>query len=64
MKIAIDMPDNATNGEVLQKVFGCDHSFNIYREAEIAVGLDGNTEFTISWWNAPYKAESEENDVW
>ena len=53
-----DIPNNATNGEVIQALFpNClinktDNWVNIH--------IDTLTPFSRKWWNAPYKPEKNE----
>ena len=61
---AIPIPDNATNGDVIKAMFpntevddydyGKDPVIDVY-------GIDNTEYITLrkAWWNAPYKAESE-----
>ena len=44
------IPDNATNIEMATIIYG----------KEVARDLLNNWEMSKNWWNAPYKAESEE----
>ena len=48
------IPDNATNGDVIKLLFQDD-------DLGIEV-IEGNIRFNLGdeWWNAPYKAESED----
>lgn len=48
------IPDNATNGEVLKTMFKPNR---ITRTDDV---VREEYEFDEAWWNAPYKAESEE----
>jgi len=43
------IPDNATNGEIMEKVFGKEFAENIWL-----------FYCKIDWWNAPYKKGEEE----
>lgn len=49
------LPQNATNGDVIKAVFPNEHFMEMY--AYVACGF---TLFDKNWWNAPYKAESED----
>jgi len=51
----IEIPDNATNGEVVKAMFKPNR---ITRTDDDIVHID--YDFTSEWWNAPYKAESGE----
>lgn len=56
------IPDNATNGDIIKAMFP---NCKIILDNEGLIGLRPIGEvwivwFTQSWWNAPYKAESEE----
>lgn len=50
--------DGLTNGEVIKALFP-DISVNIIDRAIFSMH-DGYGSFDKHWWNAPYKAESEE----
>ena len=57
----LTIPDNPTNGDIIKALFPnvkiIDNGFTIeWREnGKFITTFDGN-----DWWNAPYKAESEE----
>lgn len=53
-KYLTPIPDNATNGDVIKLLFQ-------YDDLGIEV-IEGNIRFNLGddWWNAPYKAESED----
>ena len=56
----IEIPEGATNGEVLKKVLKGTFPEMIcvwYRDSE---HLHRSITFSEDWWNSPYKAESEE----
>ena len=63
IKKGTSLPDNATNGDVIKTLFPfvtkhISHSENnIYIDAPIQATV---LAFDRYWWNAPYKAESEE----
>lgn len=42
------IPDNATNGEVIQTLFPNEHDFE--------------TDFDEEWWNSPYQSEGSRNN--
>ena len=58
--------DNATNGDVIKAIFGSDKVFDFihYVHLRAKVGNWFNegvvAEFYKDWWNAQYKAESED----
>ena len=62
------IPDNATNGDVIKVVFGDDKvsAFMGYVRIMEKVGNWFNdgvvAEFDKDWWNAKYKAESEDKE--
>lgn len=49
----IKIPINATNGDVIRKVFRC--SVNKENEAYINVDIDEDTAFRKSWFDEKYK---------
>ena len=67
VKNVITIPENATNGDAVKAMFpnlewiGCDKDVDFYY-------LDSDTPYAPkfstfkSWWNTPYKAESEDNN--
>ena len=59
--LTVPIPDNATNGDVVKAVFP---KARIYEDkSETMVCFDGLVKrcyYPLSWWNASYKAESEE----
>lgn len=65
---AIIIPDNATNGDAIKAMFpeSDGYEYAINKDLEIAtmfVFKDRQgfyVSFDLSWWNALYKAESEE----
>lgn len=59
----IEIPDNATNGEVVKALFPSDNA-DLLGIDDICV-IDEKTGSLImianeQWWKAPYKAESED----
>ena len=54
---AIVIPEGATNGDVIKAMFPNFHTNEMSHT--IWVGYD-DMSFRKEWWNAPYKAESEE----
>ena len=54
----ITVPEEATNGDAILAVF-CDAE-PYQNNGVIETDIDGGTLFNEDWWNAPYKAESEE----
>ena len=59
---AISIPENATNGDMIRAMFP---NAKIYASQSLKsvnvvteYGLDAQV-FDLSWWNAPYKSESE-----
>ena len=60
---AIEIPENATNGDVIKLLFPQIEVKTVNLLVEVFY-LDSNdrdteTDFYANWWNAPYKAESE-----
>lgn len=59
--------EGMTNGEVMQAVYA-DSEIEIdeaWKTVTVYLGADGDycedeVKFDLDWWNAPYKAESEE----
>lgn len=66
---SIVAPEGATNGDVIESIY-CQYGLVIrFRpRGEVVVdmtklqnnGMIPNMAFSVDWWNAPYKAESEE----
>ena len=63
----IKIPDNATNGDVIKALFP---KIKYYNEDTSCVTLkidmgehNEYVDFYEDWWNAPYKAESEDMGV-
>ena len=53
------LPDNATNGDMIKAMFP-NAEYEV-RECVVIFTFGGvKRELPIGWWNAPYKAESEE----
>ena len=54
----IEIPDNATNGEVIKAMFHCLEKYEYEELYTHGIALAGNdnrvTWFTNEWWNAPY----------
>ena len=57
---AIIVPENVTNGDVIKNIF----PNIIYEEGYVFVESDTHQKVIMTvqedWWNAPYKAESED----
>lgn len=57
------IPDNATNGDMIKAMFpnqtiGCAIPITDRNGAKFyRTTINGVTDFTEDWWNAPYKAE-------
>lgn len=52
----VEIPEGMTNGEVLQTLFPkC--TVRIDSDGWFITTINGCTEFTPEWWNAPYKAD-------
>ena len=56
---AIVIPEGATNGDVIKAMFPNFHTDEMSHT--IWVGYD-DMSFRKEWWNAPYKAESEDKE--
>ena len=54
MRLTIDIPDNATNGEVIKAMF----EPNRIRRMDDVVTEE--YEFDEAWWNAPYQKGGKE----
>lgn len=59
---AIEIPNNPTNGDMFKAVFsakeiGIDEW---YQNIGVSMNDGYKRYFSLDWWNAPYKAESEE----
>ena len=62
MKLIIDIPDNATNGEVIKALFP-NNNTDLLGINDISL-IDKETETIIMvvhkwWWNTPYKENKE-----
>ena len=62
----IEIPNNATNGDMIKTIFrpykvyeGISY-FHVYLTEEDYFNENRWGSFEKDWWNAPYKAESEE----
>lgn len=57
-KLIIDIPDNATNGDVIKALY----PITTVKESKDLIITDADiaTCFSKKWWNAPYKAERED----
>ena len=63
------IPDNATNGEVIKAMFPNVsihyHKANELVDDYVSVNIkdcDTQQDYSAEWWNAPYKAESEDKE--
>jgi len=56
---AVEIPDNATNGEALCMLFPNMHYTLSDKSPRVVTSIGILSSFDIDWWNAPYKAESE-----
>lgn len=61
----VEIEGGITNGEVFQAIFPCDEvHINGLQEGMVHFSMKSNLDsmdcFDLDWWNAPYKAESEE----
>ena len=54
----IQIPDNATNGDVIKAVFPNE---KIYR-GQFEYWLSTECTFDLKWWNSPYKADKESGE--
>lgn len=61
---ALKQYDGMTNGEVIQalfpKIHPCDHEQYISIYSQGSDDFFNHCQFDPKWWNAPYKAESED----
>lgn len=66
-KPILTIPENPTNGDMIKAIFNpykiCKYEFNvhIYMTERDFEESDYQMKYDRSWWNAPYKAESEAN---
>ena len=56
---SVELPYNATNGDIIKAMFSNLESKEKAFEIEITVNKNKVGNISIDWWNAPYKAESE-----
>ena len=62
IELAIKIPDNPTNGDVIKGLFQDCVKDDDFGDAVITV-MDGETQYwSRKWWNAQYKAESVAED--
>ena len=54
--LSIPIPKNATNGDVIKAMFP---NISIYEHGS-TYSVNNEYNFNSTWWNKPYKAESEE----
>ena len=56
IKNGIQIPDNATNGDVIKALFPSERDEHSMTPIHLMYdGLDFVKEFRREWWNAPYK---------
>ena len=59
------IPENATNGDMIKTMFNpykiCEYEYSVhvYRTEEDFWKADYQMNYDTSWWNTPYKVESE-----
>lgn len=67
---AIPIPDNATNGDMIKAMFpkgkvrrevSCTHDKTVFSFPD-GTYFGAECRFNTDWWNAPYRAESEDKD--
>ena len=71
IKNGTPLPENATNGDVMKAMFPqieVEHNNSGIHDLMNVYNLDSNkaqfpTPLFTNWWNAPYKAESEDEDA-
>lgn len=51
----IEIPDNATNGEVIKALFDIKEIEEMKHCVFVTIYPDYDTRFIKDWWNAPYK---------
>lgn len=57
------LPTNCTNGDVIKTLFNVkDDDIKTFKLSNMAIvdTWDWRMEMNLDWWNAPYKAESED----
>ena len=60
MQIVIDVPEEATNGDMIQTMFPYgEYGTNGNYVHVFGVGGNGCLVFTLDWWNAPYNVDKE-----
>ena len=55
--------DNLTNGEVIKALFSVETEDNFHNSYGIRINESNYFQLNKDWWNAPYKAESEEENA-
>ena len=58
----IEIPDNATNGDVIKAMFPYAKEIKGRTTIYYSFFPFGKMEFLLDWWNAPYKKESENEE--
>lgn len=56
------IPENPTNGDMIKAVFPNAMVYNAGIAMDVEFLEDEEHWFNKDWWNAPYKAESEEEE--
>lgn len=63
MQIVIDIPDNATNGDVIKAMFPTADITTNDKLGEAGTVFvhhkDDITIYNLDWWNAPYREDGE-----
>lgn len=60
MKIEIELPENATNGDMIKAIFNpykiCEYEYSVhvYMTEEDFWKADFRMNYDTSWWDAPY----------
>ena len=66
IKIEIELPENATNGDVIKAIFNpykiCEYEYSVhvYMTEEDFWRADFQMNYDTSWWNALYKTENKD----
>ena len=57
---AIEIPKNATNGDMIKSMFPNGTESIGRKKIYYSFYPNGDMEFNITWWNAPFKKDGEE----
>ena len=56
---AIEIPKNATNGDVIEAMFSVETIDDFCHSFGVRLNNSNYIQFNKNWWNAPYRRETE-----